>query len=281
MPILLHPTVHGSLVAGAKHLTGSETPERDAQLLLHAVTGRSRTDFYAAPEATLTPDEISRYTELLERRARGEPIAYLLGRREFWSLELSVTASVLIPRPETELVVERALARMKSEDAILDLGTGSGAIALAVAYERPRSSVTAVDVSVEALTVARENAMQLGITNVRFLQGNWYEPVRGSRYALILSNPPYIAANDPHLDPRVSRYEPHMALIAGTTGFEALEHIIAHAPAYLEPGGGLIVEHGWQQAVRVRTLLEKAGFAHVVSHADLAGHERVTEGRRP
>jgi release factor glutamine methyltransferase len=260
----------------------SDSARLDAELLLEYVTGLSRTQFHAAPERTLPPKAAWSFQQLVKRRMQGEPIAYIRGQQEFWSLLFEVSRAVLIPRPETELVVERALTHCDAtqEFEILDLGTGSGAIALSIANERPRARVTAVDISSEALAVATRNAARLQIPNVRFAQGSWFAALPAEqRFDMIVSNPPYIAADDPHLDPMVRRYEPTTALIAGPSGAEALRTIVTVAPRYLRPQGWIVLEHGWKQSAYVRDLLVRAGFAHVRSHADLAGHERVTEGQ--
>ena len=254
----------------------------DAELLLEYVTGLSRTDFRAAPERELPAAAGWSFQQLIRRRLQGEPVAYIRGQQEFWSLQLEVTPAVLIPRPETELVVERALALLGPEatDAA-DLGTGSGAIALALASERPSLQVTAVDVSGDALEVAKRNAARLQIRNVRFERGNWFAPLAGRRFDVVASNPPYVARDDADLAAAVGRFEPDIALIPGASGLEAIEQIVGQAGAHLRTGGWLILEHGWNQARAVRDRLVRSGFAHVRSHADLAGHERVTEGSLP
>jgi release factor glutamine methyltransferase len=242
----------------------------------------SRTDFRAAPERALPAAAGWSYQQLIRRRLQGEPVAYIRGHQEFWSLLLEVTPAVLIPRPETELVVERTLALLRPDaTAMADLGTGSGAIALAVASERPSLEVTAVDVSGEALEIAKRNAARLQLGNVRFERGSWFAPLAGRRFEVIAANPPYVARGDKDLAQDVGRFEPEVALIGGVTGLEAIEQIVAQAGAHLQPGGWLILEHGWTQAVAVRERLVRSGFAHVRSHADLAGHERVTEGSVP
>jgi release factor glutamine methyltransferase len=217
---------------------------------------------------------------LARRRIAGEPVAYLTGRREFWSLDLELTPDVLVPRPETELVVERALEALsgRASPAVLDLGTGSGAIALAIAHERPDADVTATDTSRAALAVAADNARRLGIGNLRMLEGSWFEPVGGRRFEVVAANPPYVAAGDPAL--AALAHEPLAALVAGADGLEALAAIARAAPAHLQPGGRLVLEHGTRQGAAVRALLEGAGFVDVATRRDLAGHERVTEGTR-
>jgi release factor glutamine methyltransferase len=265
----------------------SESPRLDAELLLEHVTGLARTQFHAFPERPIPPQAAWSFQQLVKRRMQGEPIAYIRGQQEFWSLLFEVSPAVLVPRPETELVVERALEHLDAtaELRVLDLGTGSGAIALAIASERPNAHITAIDVSPDALAIATRNAARLQTPRVRFLQGHWYGALKAAqeneteRFDLIVSNPPYIAADDPDLHPLVRRYEPKAALIPGPSGFEAIRSIVSGAPQHLTPGGWLILEHGWKQSAYVRDLLVRAGFAHVRSHADLAGHERVTCGR--
>ncbi len=260
----------------------SASARLDAELLLEYVTGLSRTDFRAAPERALPANAGWSFQQLIRRRLQGEPVAYIRGHQEFWSLLLEVSPAVLIPRPETELVVERTLALLRPDaSAMADLGTGSGAIALAVASERPSLRVTAVDVSGEAIEIARRNALRLQLSNVQFERGNWFAPLAGRRFEVVAANAPYIARGDTDLAPDVSRFEPEIALIAGITGLEAIEQIVAQAGQHLQPGGWLVLEHGWTQAAAVRDRLVRSGFAHVRSHADLAGHERVTEGSLP
>jgi len=260
----------------------SASARLDAELLLEYVTGLSRTDFRTAPERALPAAAGWSFQQLIRRRLQGEPVAYIRGQQEFWSLLLEVSPAVLIPRPETELVVERTLALLRPDaKEMADLGTGSGAIALAVASERPSLQVTAVDTSADALQVAGRNAARLQLHNVSFERGSWFAPLAGRRFDVVAANPPYIARGDTHLAADVSRFEPQIALIAGATGLEAIDQIVAQAGAYLQPGGWLILEHGWTQAGAVRERLVRSGFAHVRSHADLAGHERVTEGSLP
>lgn len=259
----------------------STSPRLDAELLLEYVTGLSRTNFRAMPERELPAAAGWSFQQLVKRRLQGEPVAYICGHQEFWSLLFEVTPAVLIPRPETELLVERALvhADKQAHLRVADLGAGSGAIALSIASERPAAHVVASDVSQDALQVATRNAARLQVRNVTFTRGAWFAPLAGERFDMIVSNPPYIAADDPDLAADVRRFEPHIALIAGRTGMEALELIIAESAQYLNPQGWLILEHGWKQAAAVRSRLVRHGFTHVRSHADLAGHERVTEAR--
>ncbi len=276
-------TISDALHTATLLLERTSTSARlDAELLLEHVTGLSRTDFRAAPERELPAAAGWSFQQLIRRRLQGEPVAYIRGHQEFWSLLLEVTPAVLIPRPETELVVERALALLHPEATQLaDLGTGSGAIALAIASERPSLQVTAVDISGDALEIAKRNAARLQLGNVRFERGSWFAPLAGRRFDVVVANPPYVARGDADLAANVSRFEPEVALIAGAGGLEAIEQIAAQAGRHLQPGGWLVLEHGWTQGVAVRERLVRSGFAHVRSHADLAGHERVTEGSLP
>lgn len=273
-------TTERLLARGAAELAAaSHAPRLDAEVLLAHVLGTTRAHLLAHPEERPGPARAGQYLRLLGRRAAGEPLAYLVGHREFWSLRLEVNASVLVPRPETELLVERALAlRPEPHGRIADLGTGSGAIALALAHERPQWQVTAIDVSPAALAVARANAERLGLGRVEFLLGSWFAPLAGRRFDLLLSNPPYVAAADAALAQPELQHEPTLALVAGPDGMQCLRAIIRAAPAHLERGAWLLLEHGARQAEQVRRELVAAGFARVRSHCDLARLERVTEG---
>lgn len=253
-------------------------PER---LLAHAL-GRSRSWLYAHRDDPIDAVDADRFRALLARRAAGEPVAYLTGRRGFWSFDLRVTPDTLIPRPETERLVELVLARIPPEapsPRLADLGTGSGAIALALAHERRRARVVAVDVSPGALEVARANAIELGLANVEFRLGDWLAPLAGECFDLIASNPPYIAEGDPHLDDL--RHEPAPALSSGPDGLDAIRTIACAAPAHLVPGGWLLFEHGWDQGDAVRGILGAAGFVEVMTDRDLEDRDRVTSGRWP
>jgi len=267
----------------AKLARASDEPRREAEVLLGAALGRSRAWLLANPdERVLDCEATDRYEAFLTRRAHGEPVAYLLGEKEFWSLPLRVGPGVLVPRPETELVVERALAHVPrdSDLDVLDLASGSGAIALAIASERPRCRVVATDLAAAAIAATRENALLLGLgERVSVLQGAWFAPVSGRSFDLIASNPPYIATGDARVEPGVRRYEPANALFAGPTGLEALEAIAGGARRHLRPGGWLVLEHGDLQGAAVRALLARAGFEDVLTSRDLAGRERCTEGR--
>jgi len=267
----------------AKLARVSDQPRREAEVLLGAALGRSRAWLLANPEERILDCEATdRYEAFLTRRAQGEPVAYLLGEKEFWSLPLRVGPGVLVPRPETELVVERALAHLPADRDldVLDLASGSGAIALALASERPRCRVLATDVATAAVEATRENAFRLEFGDrVAVSQGEWFDPVAGRIFDLIASNPPYIATDDARVEPSVRRHEPAEALFSGPTGLEALQAIAAGAPRHLRPGGWLVVEHGDTQGEAVRALFTGAGFGEVRTLRDLAGRERCTEGR--
>ena len=263
-------------------LTHSDSAKRDAEILLGFVTGRARTYLLAFGETPLTAEQTEQLTVLLARRERGEPVAYLVGEREFWSLPLSVSPATLIPRPDTECLVELALERLPAAPcAILDLGTGTGAIALALASERPDCQLTGIDLQPEAVALAQHNAQKLAINNARFLQGSWFTPVAGQKFALIASNPPYIDEADPHLGQGDVRFEPGSALVAADQGLADLAAIVRQAADYLEPQGWLLLEHGWQQGESVRTLLNVGGFIAVATHRDYGDNDRVTVGQKP
>ena len=250
------------------------------QLLAHAL-GRDRAWLFAHAIDVLEARQVAAFEQLLARRIAGEPVAYLTGTRGFWTLDLQVNADTLIPRPETELLVELALARLPQGVAarVADLGTGSGAIALAVAIERPQAQVIATDASTGALEVAARNALANGITNVEFRQGNWFAPLRGERFDLIASNPPYIAEGDPHLQQGDLRFEPATALSSGSDGLQDIRDIVSNAGEHLVAGGWLLLEHGLEQGDARRELLEAAGFVDAVTERDLELRDRVTLGR--
>ncbi|WES70668.1 peptide chain release factor N(5)-glutamine methyltransferase [Superficieibacter sp. HKU1] len=263
-------------------LGASESPRRDAEILLGYVTGRARTYILAFAETMLTSAEREQLEALLVRRERGEPIAHLTGQREFWSLPLFVSPVTLIPRPDTECLVEQALARLPAEPCqILDLGTGTGAIALALATERPDCQVTAVDFVAEAVALATRNAQHLAIRNVTLLHSDWFSALTGQHFAAIVSNPPYIDETDPHLDRGDVRFEPKSALVAAENGLADLAYIITTARDYLLPEGVLLLEHGWRQGEAVRALFTAAGYQQVETCQDYGGNERLTLGLRP
>jgi release factor glutamine methyltransferase len=223
------------------------------------------------------------YDALVRRRAAGEPIAYLTGRREFFGLDLEITPEVLVPRAETELLVELALSWLAPDAAarVLDLGCGSGAVALAIGRERSKASLLGADVSAAAVELARRNGQRLGIANAAFIESDWFARVPPERFDLIVANPPYVAEKDPHLAEGDLRFEPHSALVSGRDGLDAVRAIVAAAPRHLASGARIALEHGYDQAEAVRALLSEAGFAAIASARDLAGIERVTSGRRP
>src|SRR5690606_11526735 len=257
----------------------------EAALLLAHVLGRGQAWLFAHGEAEVPPGAARAFAALVERRAGGEPVGYLVGRRRVWPLDLAVSPATLIPRPETELLVEAALARLPVDAPcrVADLGTGSGAIALAIASERPRARVVATDRSPGALDVARANAAAHGLdARVDFRAGDWFGPLRDAPpFDLVASNPPYIAEGDPHLARGDLRHEPPGALASGPDGLDAIRAITAGAPAHLVAGGWLLLEHGFDHGPAVRALLDAAGFSGIATLADLEGRDRVTLGRRP
>lgn len=254
----------------------------DAEWLLAHSLQTPRSWLFAHSGDAVPAEAAVRFAALLARRQAGEPVAYLTGSQGFWTLDLAVSPATLVPRPETELLVERALARIPVNSAshVADLGTGSGAIALAIAKERPHTAVIATDASAAALEVARGNAARNGITNVEFREGDWLAPLAGETFDLIASNPPYIAEGDPHLDQGDLRFEPPTALSSGEDGLDAIRSIVRDAPARLAPGGWLLLEHGWDQGALVRALLEAAGFIDVETARDLEGRDRISLGRK-
>lgn len=259
---------------------GARIDGDDARRLLAHALQRPLAWLFAHGDEAVDADAQHRFETLLARRAQGEPVAYLTGRRGFWTFDLLVSPQTLIPRPETERLVELALERIGSQPGLrmADLGTGSGAIALALAHERPQAQVVAVDVSEGALAVARANAQALGLGNIEFRRGDWLQPLAGERFDLIASNPPYIADGDPHL--AALRYEPAPALASGADGLDAIRCIVRDAPAHLHGGGWLLLEHGLDQGDAVRGLLQAAGFDGVETCRDLEDRDRVTIGRR-
>lgn len=274
-------TVQEYLFEAVKQLTHSDSPRLDAEILLCHVLGVARSYLYAWPDKILTPIQLTQFQALLTRRVQGEPIAYLTGRKEFWSLDLAVTENTLIPRPDTELLVEQALARLPpdSQVQVVDLGTGSGAIALAVAQERPFCRILATDNSMAALKVARANAQNLGFHQVAFLMSDWWAALGDIKAMLIVSNPPYIAKDDPHLTRGGVQYEPRRALVAGEEGLADIRQLIGGALHHLVTQGWLLLEHGYDQAEAVYELFIQYGYESVTTYKDLAGLSRVTVGQ--
>ncbi|MCU0126011.1 peptide chain release factor N(5)-glutamine methyltransferase [Pseudomonas vlassakiae] len=274
-------TIIASLLRNAQ-LPDSPSERLDAELLLAAAIGKSRSFLHTWPERIVSSEDAETYASYLQRRRAGEPVAYILGQQGFWKLDLEVAPHTLIPRPDTELLVETALELQPASPAkVLDLGTGTGAIALALASDCPAWQVTAVDRVEEAVALAERNRQRLGLSNVRVLVSHWFGSLAGQRFDLILSNPPYIRAEDPHLVEGDVRFEPSSALVAGSDGLDDLRVIVAQAPEHLVPGGWLLLEHGYDQATDVRALLAAQGFTEVASRKDLGGHERISLGRLP
>ena len=271
----------GALLKEAR-LPDSPSERLDAELLLAAALGKPRSFLRTWPERIVTREAKDLYSTFIERRRDGEPIAYILGHQGFWSLDLEVSPDTLIPRPDTELLVETALALTGAERRrVLDLGTGTGAIALALAHERAQWQVMGVDRVDGAVVLAERNRARLGISNASFQQSHWFAALSAERFDVIVSNPPYIPHNDPHLDEGDVRYEPASALVAGDDGLDDIRLIVQQAPEHLLSSGWLLLEHGFDQAPAVRSLLTEQGFISVESHRDLGGHERVTLGQRP
>nr|VFK66877.1 MAG: [protein release factor]-glutamine N5-methyltransferase [Candidatus Kentron sp. UNK]VFK72306.1 MAG: [protein release factor]-glutamine N5-methyltransferase [Candidatus Kentron sp. UNK] len=271
------PTLRPALEQAVRLLESCSTSARaDAEILLGHVLEKPRYWPYAWQENPLPAPARERFRHLIERRRRGVPVAYLMGRRGFWSLDLSVTRDTLIPRPETECLVEAALDIIPKEAkwSIADLGTGAGPIALALAHERPGCSITATDISAAALDVAKENAR--AYKNLVLRQGNWFDPLHRTDYHMIVSNPPYVAANDPHLARGDVRFEPSLALLGGPDGLDAIRHIARKAREHLMPGGWLILEHGFDQGARVRSLLRSFYYGGVMTRRDYGERERIT-----
>jgi len=269
--------VRGLLASGVRRL-GERV---DAEALLLHVLDKPRSWLFAHADEAVDEASARAYAILVERRAAGEPVAFLTGRRGFWTLELEVTPATLIPRAETERLVELALERLPADRTarVADLGTGSGAVALAIASERPLAQLVATDASAAALAVARRNAQRHGLQRVAFLQGDWLAPLYGGRFDLVVSNPPYIEADDPHLAQGDLRFEPRSALVAGADGLDDIRRIVADARAVLAPGGWLLFEHGWNQGASARGLLADAGYAQVFTGQDLEARDRVSGGR--
>ncbi|EOV2667612.1 MULTISPECIES: peptide chain release factor N(5)-glutamine methyltransferase [Enterobacter] len=264
----------------ASELSASESPKRDAEILLEFVTGKARTYLLAFGETQLSAEQEAQLATLLARRKTGEPVAHLVGEREFWSLPLYVSPATLIPRPDTECLVEQALSRLPAQACrILDLGTGTGAIALALASERPDCEVTAVDVMPNAVALAQRNVARLGFPNVTVLQSSWFSALDNRTFGMIVSNPPYIDEHDPHLTQGDVRFEPLTALVAANEGLADIVHIVTTSRQHLLPGGWLLVEHGWTQGDAVRDVFIAAGYRAVETCRDYGGNDRLTLGQ--
>lgn len=259
----------------------SQTPLLDAQVLLSHALSVTKAYLYTWPDVSPPPSQQTAFMAQIQRRMQGEPIAYILGQKEFWSLALEVTPATLIPRPETELLVELALKLLPKEKPchLLEIGTGSGAIAIALAHECPRWQIDATDISAAALSVAQRNAVTYGLKNIRFLQSNSFNQLQPFLYTAILSNPPYLANTDPHLQSKSLQFEPQSALVAGNNGLEMLSLLIQQAPSFLQPQGTLILEHGAGQGRTLEPLMSHAGFHHIFDYKDISGHDRIMTGR--
>lgn len=260
--------------------SGSDSPSLDAAVLLCHALDKPRSFLLTWPEKILEDKQLNDFEQILQRRLNGEPMAYIIGEREFWSLPLRVSPSTLIPRPDTERLVEIALDKaLQTSGDILDLGTGTGAIAIALASELPQRKVWGVDLKPEAQQLASANAQRLGFTNTEFRAGSWFEPLdAGTQFALIVSNPPYIEKTDPHLSQGDVRFEPLSALVAEDNGLADIKHIAKHAPAYLLAGGWLMFEHGYDQGAAVRNILSSLGYHQVETFKDYGNNDRVTIG---
>ncbi|USD64640.1 peptide chain release factor N(5)-glutamine methyltransferase [Vibrio sp. SCSIO 43136] len=275
-------TIEAKLKLAAAQLvqSGSDSPSLDAAVLLCHALDKPRSYLLTWPDKVLEPEQLEKIDALMARRLTGEPVAYILGEREFWSLPLKVSKATLIPRPDTERLVELALEKVPSEPCqVLDLGTGTGAIALALASELPKHTITGVDLRIEAVELATENSQRLSLTNSQFKQGSWFEPIeQGTKFACIVSNPPYIEKDDPHLTQGDVRFEPLSALVAEEKGMADLTHIAQEARHHLVDDGWLLMEHGFEQGLPTREMMEALGYTQVETAQDYAGNDRVTFG---
>lgn len=273
--------MHPETIAQALATACRSIDPADARLLLEYVLHVNHAFLLTHPEQLLTGQQSATFSQLIQERAKGLPVAYLIGERPFYDLTFQVTNAVLIPRPETELLAEWALQLIPADRSrrILDLGTGSGAIAITIAKHRPQSHVVAVDLSADAIAVAQRNAEALGVTHLQLIAGNWFDELSREKFDLIVSNPPYVAEHDPHLQQGDLRFEPKMALSAGDDGLACIDHIIAAAPGHLATDGWLLLEHGYDQVQACRELLQQAGFNNICSKPDLAGIMRVSGGQ--
>ncbi len=259
----------------------TESPRLDAEVIIVHALGKNRSFLRAWPDKPLLAGELARIKQLVDLRLIGTPVAHLTGEKEFWSRTFTVSPNVLIPRPETELLIEQGLVIFKTTEApkILDAGTGSGIIAITLAAEKPSASVVASDISQEALVIAKRNAEKHGLQHINFVRSDWFSEINGGLFDLIISNPPYIAENDPHLQKGGLPFEPKLALLAGPDGFDALEHIAERARDHLNPGGYLLLEHGYQQATGLKQILNQMNYSNIKAYTDLQGHLRVTQAQ--
>ena len=275
-------TIKSALNAALSRFTDANEHRIDCEVLMCFVLGKPRTYLYTHPEHCLNELDYQSFIELIERRQQGEPIAYITSEKEFWSLPLTVTSDTLIPRPETELMIEVVLNLLKNLPSarIIDLGTGAGSIALALAKERPNWHISACDISEAALKVAQHNAQKLGLNNITFYHSDWFDAILPQQFDAILSNPPYIASDDPHVQQGDLRFEPHQALVSGTDGLKAIHKIIQQSLARLEKNGLLLVEHGYNQKNAIRTILTEYGYQYIKCWQDWQGHDRLSGGKR-
>lgn len=283
-PMTSEHTIHHALLNASQRLAHTISPQLDAEILLAHALQKPRSYLLAWPEQLLTSAQNQTFEQLLARRLQGESVAHLLGEKEFWSLTLSITSDTLIPRPDTELLVELVLKILPTdaEKIVADLGTGSGAIALAIASERPNWQIIATDNYSKTLDVAKYNAAQLKINNIYFYLGDWCDALPkelAGKINIIVSNPPYIAADDPHLHAPELLFEPQHALVSAQNGYDDLNKIVDQAKYYLVVGGWLLLEHGFNQAPLVQQYMHQAGYCHINTHPDLSGHPRVTVGQ--
>lgn len=278
------PTISGLLRETADELRDTSPSARlDCELILGHVLRKTRVQLCSGGDEQVSRENTAIYVNLVRKRQAGEPVAHLVGTREFWSMELAVTANTLIPRPETEILVDCALTHLPKDKAtnVLDLGTGSGAVALALAQERPHTSITATDISDEALRVARYNAHSLDLIQIEFLRGDWFVPVAGRKFSTIIANPPYVSEMELVVHDFELQHEPRLALAGGDDGLESIRKIIEGAPKHLFPGGWLAIEHGHRQGPAVEILMREAGLRSIFGYTDLQDHVRVTEGNLP
>ena len=275
-------SIQRALIHGKESLVEQTDGLCAAEILLQYTLKVARAYLYAHTEQTLSLDQIARYQDLLQQRQQGTPIAYLIGQRSFWTLDLIVSPHTLIPRPETELLIERMLAETDAKQpyTLLDLGTGSGAIALAIASERPDWHITACDQSAEALQIAEHNAQALQLTTIQFIRSDWFQALDQQQFDIIVSNPPYLASDDPHLLQGDLRFEPQSALVSGKDGLDALRIIIQNSCHHLSERGLLIVEHGYAQGAAVYKLFEQYGYQNIQSWQDWQEHDRICSGRK-
>ncbi len=275
-------TIAGALALAREMLIDGESPSTDAKVLLAHVLGQSQTYLFTWSDRTLTDEQREQFVKLIDQRQTGHPVAHLIGYRDFWTLRLQVNPSTLIPRPETELLVEKALELLPDNAlAICDLGTGTGAVALAVASERPNLRVTGIDKIEDAVKLAQANAINNNISNAEFLQSHWFSALAGQQFDMLVTNPPYVEEHSEFLQQGDVRFEPRSALTAGEDGLDDIRFIITEARDYLKPGGWLLIEHGFEQGAAIRELFQFSGYTDAETFRDLAGLDRITVAKMP